>query len=92
MDFNVSGGLDRGSVPMPAPGHPSRDVVTAGLQQLFASIADEPIPDDFLRLLDDIDASALRLDPAQTAPSPDAQRSAAETAPGDAGASSDGAQ
>lgn len=32
------------------------DPVTAGLQQLFASIEDEPIPDDFLRLLDEIEA------------------------------------
>lgn len=36
----------------PAPGDP----VTQGLQRLFASIADEPIPEDFLRLLDEIDA------------------------------------
>ena len=34
------------------------DPVTAGLRQMFAAIADEPIPDDFLRLLDDIEASS----------------------------------
>jgi hypothetical protein len=32
------------------------DAVTTGLQQLFASIAEEPIPDDFLKLLDEIEA------------------------------------
>ncbi len=32
------------------------DAVTTGLQQLFAAIADEPIPDDFLKLLDEIEA------------------------------------
>lgn len=31
------------------------DTVTRGLQKMFAAIADEPIPDDFLRLLDEID-------------------------------------
>lgn len=35
----------------------SSDPVTAGLQQMFAAIADEPIPEDFLRLLDEIEAS-----------------------------------
>lgn len=52
--------------PMPAvDGHvtslngaPPPDIVTTGLRQLFASVAEEPIPDDFLRLLDEIDASA----------------------------------
>ncbi len=39
---------------------PLADPVTAGLQKMFAAIADEPIPDDFLRLLDEIDASKAR--------------------------------
>ena len=34
------------------------DPITTGLQQMFAAIADEPIPDEFLRLLDEIDAKA----------------------------------
>lgn len=34
------------------------DTVTAGLQKMFAAIAEEPIPDDFLRLLDEIEAGA----------------------------------
>ena len=38
----------------PSSGKP--DAVTTGLQQLFASIAEEPIPDDFLKLLDEIEA------------------------------------
>lgn len=38
----------------PVSGKP--DAVTTGLQKLFAAIAEEPIPDDFLRLLDEIDA------------------------------------
>lgn len=32
------------------------DPVTAGLRQLFAKIEEEPIPDEFLRLLDEIEA------------------------------------
>lgn len=32
------------------------DSVTSGLQMMFAAIADEPIPDEFFRLLDAIDA------------------------------------
>lgn len=36
------------------------DPVTSGLQRMFAAIEDEPIPDDFLRLLDEIDARAAR--------------------------------
>lgn len=31
------------------------DPVTSGLRRMFAEIEDEPIPDDFLRLLDEID-------------------------------------
>ena len=45
-----------GKPPALRPSHRSTDSVTAGLQRMFASIADEPIPDDFLRLLDSIDA------------------------------------
>lgn len=41
-----------------APQGPGSDPVTAGLRQMFAAIADEPIPDDFLRLLDEIEASS----------------------------------
>jgi hypothetical protein len=36
---------------------PPQDTVIAGLQKMFAAIADEPIPDDFLRLLDKIEAN-----------------------------------
>ncbi len=51
------------SVPARRPGASigaKPDPVTAGLQQLFASIENEPIPDDFLRLLDEIEASSKR--------------------------------
>ena len=50
-----------GSIPDPASASIG-DPVTAGLQQLFASIADEPIPEDFLRLLDEIEARAANDD------------------------------
>jgi Anti-sigma factor NepR len=35
---------------------PAFDPVAAALKQLHQSVADEPVPDDFLRILDDIDA------------------------------------
>jgi hypothetical protein len=40
---------------------PRRDPVTSGLQRMFDTIAAEPIPDDFMRLLDSIEASAALL-------------------------------
>nr|WP_310522988.1 NepR family anti-sigma factor [Polymorphobacter sp.] len=46
----------------PSPSTAVGDPVTAGLQRLFASIADEPIPEDFLRLLDEIEARAANDD------------------------------
>lgn len=60
MDAGMSGG-PASSVQPAARAAPGGDQVTAGLQRLFDSIADEPIPDDFLRLLDDIDNSVARL-------------------------------
>jgi hypothetical protein len=33
------------------------DAISVGLQQLFASVADEPIPDEFMALLDRIEAA-----------------------------------
>ena len=44
--------------PVIAPLGARPDPVSAGLQKMFAAIADEPIPDDFLRLLDEIEASS----------------------------------
>ena len=35
---------------------PSIDPITAALRQLHDDVASEPIPDDFMRLLDQIDA------------------------------------
>lgn len=35
---------------------PSFDPITAALRQLHDDVASEPIPDDFMRLLDQIDA------------------------------------
>jgi hypothetical protein len=57
MNARTAGALSRHDVqgsrrPRGAAGDP----VTSGLQQMFARIADEPIPEDFLRLLDDIEA------------------------------------
>lgn len=61
MQFASAGpGSRPGNSPSPATADRHGDSVTTGLQQLFASIAEEPIPDDFLRLLDDIDASSAR--------------------------------
>jgi hypothetical protein len=33
------------------------DPITFGLQRLFATVADEPVPDEFLSLLDRIEAA-----------------------------------
>lgn len=54
----------------------NRDPIAIGLQQLFATVADEPVPAEFLDLLDRIDA---REDDRQE---PDAQTSGAPTARG----------
>ncbi len=35
---------------------PAFDPVAAALQQLHQAVTNEPIPEDFLRILDDIDA------------------------------------
>lgn len=35
---------------------PAFDPVEAALKQLHQAVASEPLPDDFLRILDDIDA------------------------------------
>ena len=45
----------------PTPGVPTTsmtDPIAASLQQLFAPIAAEPIPDEFMALLDRIDAAS----------------------------------
>ncbi len=62
----------------PAKGKPAAlgeavgDSVTSGLQRMFAAIADEPIPDEFFRLLDAIDAQ--RKDDAAGTQGADGQR------------------
>ena len=38
------------------PGHPAFDPVEAALKQLYHAVTNEAVPDDFLRILDDIDA------------------------------------
>ena len=53
MDAGMGSNNPRRDAPL-VGGKP--DPVTTGLQQLFAAIADEPIPDDFLKLLDEIEA------------------------------------
>ena len=56
MDARRTGAYARqpiGETPDP-PGDP----VTAGLQRLFAAVAEEPIPDEFLALLDEIEKRA----------------------------------
>lgn len=47
--------------PRPGAAGGAGDTVTRGLQKMFAAIADEPIPDDFLRLLDEIDARVKKV-------------------------------
>lgn len=37
---------------------PAFDPITAALRQMHDSVASEPIPDDFMRLMDEIDARA----------------------------------
>ncbi|WP_439534060.1 NepR family anti-sigma factor [Polymorphobacter sp.] len=34
----------------------SRDVISTGLRQLWADVENEPVPDEFLKMLDSIDA------------------------------------
>lgn len=41
------------------PANKRADSVSAGLQQLFGSVADEPVPDEFMALLARIDAEEL---------------------------------
>lgn len=40
------------------------DPVTAALQQLHQAVANEEVPDDFLRILDEIDAKIAAAKPA----------------------------
>ncbi len=37
---------------------PAFDPITAALRQMHDEVASEPIPDDFMRLMDEIDARA----------------------------------
>jgi hypothetical protein len=43
------------------------DPITVGLQHLFAAVIEEPIPDDFMALLDRIEAAEREREP-QTPP------------------------
>ncbi len=56
MDARSGGALSRQEKPNDKAMTGIADPVTAGLRQLFARIAEEPIPDEFLRLLDEIEA------------------------------------
>ena len=51
----ASSGQSASRRPSTGAGSGAGDTVTRGLQKMFAAIADEPIPDDFMRLLDEID-------------------------------------
>lgn len=59
MDARRSGAYAR--QPIDETVDPPGDPVTAGLQRLFAAVAEEPIPDEFLTLLDEIDKRAAEL-------------------------------
>lgn len=50
----IKGSASPGGKPGEAPG---ADAIAVGLQQLFASIAEEPVPDEFMALLDRIEAA-----------------------------------
>ena len=39
------------------------DPITVGLQHLFAAVAEEPVPDDFMALLDRIEAAEREREP-----------------------------
>ncbi|KPF64163.1 hypothetical protein IP88_13940 [alpha proteobacterium AAP81b] len=54
MDARRGGAVARQQISEPVGS--GGDPVTTGLQRLFASFEDEPIPEDFLRLLDEIEA------------------------------------
>ena len=43
------------------------DPVTQGLRQLFGAVEDEPVPDEFLRLLDAIDQQRNQAEPPASA-------------------------
>ena len=60
MDARLGGDITRSTPARPAPGRSMGDPVTAGLQQMFAAVAAEPIPDDFMRLLDEIEAGLAK--------------------------------
>lgn len=53
--------------PAPATARPNGkiDPIAIGLKQLFSAVADEPIPDEFMALLDRIDANERARDAAQ---------------------------
>ncbi|WP_372918109.1 NepR family anti-sigma factor [Sandarakinorhabdus sp.] len=60
--------------PQPAATRPRRttagqDAISAGLRALWAALEDEPVPDDFLKLLDQIEAGQPL--PATPTPEPD---------------------
>jgi hypothetical protein len=52
------GGAGKANAATPGPATP--DAIAAGLRQLFAPLAAEPVPDEFLALLDRIDANARK--------------------------------
>ena len=63
MVSKISGGdsaAASGDRPAPRKGAKS-DAISIGLKQLFSSVVEEPIPDDFLALLDQIDAKEREL-------------------------------
>lgn len=59
MDARRTGAYAR--QPISETPEPPGDPVTAGLQRLFAAVAEEPIPSEFLSLLDEIEKRAAEL-------------------------------
>lgn len=65
----TKGSADRGGMSGEALGS---DAIAVGLQQLFAAIAEEPVPDEFMALLDRIEAAERLRHAAAEAPLPPA--------------------
>lgn len=46
----------------------AKDPIALGLRRLWAGVEQEAVPEDFFRILDDIDARATEADPAANRP------------------------
>lgn len=73
MTKSARPGIKGSASPGGMPGkNPGADAIAVGLQQLFAAIAEEPVPDEFMALLDRIEAAERLRHPEAEAPRPPA--------------------